>query len=399
MRNSLQEYTMNDPKQLVLTRPSFDGTEIGYLQECLKSGWVTQGPFVSRFEKLVARRHQISYALATTSCTAALHLATMALGLGPGDEVIVPSFTWVTSAHCAEYVGARPVFADVRADTFNLDPEAFEAAITRRTRAVVVVHLFGQAAELDRILAVAHKHSLHVIEDAACAIGTEYDGRPVGGWGNAGCFSFHPRKVVTTGEGGMVTTNDEMLARKVAIFRNHGHNANLGPAPSPQKPYIMGHFDHLGYNLRLSDILASVGVAQMAKLDHLLAERQQLAARYGELLANIEEIALPAVPARCGHTYQSFVVRVLKGGMPLRNRIMEQLAEKNIQTRPGTHAAHRLAYYRDKYHIHADQFPVAAASEGTTMTLPMFPGMTEADQVRVATCLGDALAKTNRAAA
>lgn len=390
---------MSEAKQLVITRPSFDGSEIGYIQQCLDSGWVTQGPFVSRFEKLVAERHQVPYALATTSCTAALHLATMALGLGSGDEVIVPSFTWVTSAHCAEYVGAKAVFADVRADTFNLDPQAFAAAITPRTRAVVVVHLFGQAAELDRILQIARKHSLHVIEDAACAIGTEYDGKPVGGWGDAGCFSFHPRKVVTTGEGGMVTTNDETLARKVGIFRNHGHNGNLGPTPSPQKPYIMGYFDHLGYNLRLSDILASVGVAQMAKLDHLLAERQRLAKQYRQLLASIEEIALPVVPPRCGHTYQSFVVRMVKGGMTLRNRIMEHLAAQNIQTRPGTHAAHRLAYYRDKYHIHPDQFPVASACEDTTMTLPMFPGMTEADQVRVATSVQEALVSTKKAAA
>src|SRR5262249_24045654 len=159
--------------------------------------------------------HQTRYALATTSCTAALHLATMALGLGPGDEVIVPAFTWVTSAHCAEYVGARAVFADVRAETFNLDPDAFAAAITPRTRAVVVVLPFGQAAELDRILAVAERPSLRVIEDAACAIGTTYDERPVGGWGHVGCFSFHPRKVITTGEGGMVTTNDKDLAQEV----------------------------------------------------------------------------------------------------------------------------------------------------------------------------------------
>ncbi len=390
---------MTDSKPMVLTRPCFDGEELKNFQECLDSGWVTQGPFVSRFEKLVAERHQTQYALATTSCTAALHLATQALGLGPGDEVIVPSFTWVTSAHCAEYVGARPVFADVRADTFNLDPEAFAAAITPRTRAVVVVHLFGQAAELDPILHNARKHSLHVIEDAACAIGTDYGGRPVGGWGQVGCFSFHPRKVVTTGEGGMVTTNDAELARLVAIFRNHGHNGQRSPAPAASKPYTMGCFDHLGFNLRLSDINACVGVAQMAKLDRLLAERQKLARHYRELLGKFEELALPKLAPKCGHTYQSFVVRVVQGGMSLRNWLMDHLAERRIQTRPGTHAAHRLDYYRDKYQIHEGQFPVAAASEDTTMTLPMFPAMTEADQVRVATSLEEALVKTKKAAA
>src|SRR5260370_19711934 len=222
---------MTDSKPMVLTRPCFDGEELKNFQECLDSGWVTQGAFVSRFEKLVAERHQTQYALATTSCTAALHLATQALGLGPGDEVIVPSFTWVTSAHCAEYVGARPVFADVRADTFNLDPEAFAAAITPRTRAVVVVHLFAQAAELDPILHNARKHSLHVIEDAASAIGTDYGGRPVGGWGQVGCFSLHPRQVRTTGEGGMRTTNNAELARLFPTFPNPAHTGQRSPPP------------------------------------------------------------------------------------------------------------------------------------------------------------------------
>lgn len=366
-------------KRMPVALPLFDSQEIGQLKACLDSRWVAQGPMTRRFELLMAERHKVKYALATTSCTAALHLAVLSLGLGKGDEVVVPAFTWITSASCAEYACAKAVFADVKPATYNLDPEAFAAAITPRTRAVVAVHLFGQAAEMGEILAIARRHSLYVIEDAACAIGTTYDGRPVGALGNIGCFSFHPRKVITTGEGGMVTTNDKMLAEKVSILRNHGASGIPGPETSPDKPYAMGRFDHIGFNLRLSDIQASVGIAQMAKLDSLLKERARLAKRYNELLKDIDELVLPVALPLCGHTYQSYVVRV-SSGKRARNRIMDYLDSQGIQTRPGTHAVHRLGYYAHKYKIRPEQFPAASACEDTTITLPLFPGMTEKQQ-------------------
>jgi len=373
-----------------ITEPSFDETEIALLRRCLDSHWVTQGPLTTEFERAFATRHNAKHALATTSCTAALHLATTALGLKAGDEVIVPAFTWVTSAHCAEYVGARAVFADIEADTFNLDPVALEAAITPATRAVVVVHLFGLAARIEEIVAIARRKGLLVIEDAACAVGTMYRGVPVGAIGDIGCFSFHPRKVITTGEGGMVTTARDDLAARVKSLRNHG---STGPArgADPTRPYTMSTFDLLGFNLRLSDIQASVGLAQMAKLDRLLAERSELARRYTELLAGVAEIATPVAPHGCGHTYQSYVIRVREGGRDLRNRVMDRLAERNIQTRPGTHAPFRLGYYVQKYGIPPDAFPNAAMAEDCTITLPIFPGMTEADQDLVASTLISAL--------
>lgn len=378
--------------QMPLTRPQFGQEELRNLSECLASGWVTQGPFVRRFEQLFAARHEVRHAIATTSCTSALHLAAMALDLKPGDEVVVPAFTWVTSAHAAEYVGARAVLADIDLDTYNLSPAAFEEAIRPRTRAVVVVHLFGLAAPMDELLAIARKRSLAVIEDAACAVGTTYDGRPIGALGDLGCFSFHPRKVITTGEGGMVTSDRDDLAERVASFRNHGATQAPGPDAGPPKPYMMGEFNHLGFNLRLSDIQGAVGVAQMARLDELLAERQSLAAEYRRLLASVDELKLPVVPPRCGHTYQSFVVRVLAGGLTRRNRVMERLAEHGIPTRPGTHAVHRLGYYRQKYGLESGQFPAAAAAEETTITLPMFPGMTDDDVRAVVDCVKSALA-------
>lgn len=375
-----------------LTAPSFDERELNLLRQTLASGWVTQGPMTSEFERLFAARHALKHALATTSCTAALHLSTLALGLKAGDEVIVPAFTWVTSAHSAEYVGAKAVFADVELETFNLDPAALEIAITPSTRAIVVVHLFGLAAKMDEILAIARRRSLAVIEDAACAVGTTYGGRSVGALGDIGCFSFHPRKVITTGEGGMVTTARDDLAARVKSFRNHGAT---GPAPGddPAKPYVMSTFNALGYNLRLSDIQAAVGVAQMAKLDDLLAERRARALRYTEALASVDELAAPTEPSRCGHTYQSYVIRVRKGGRARRNAIMDVLARENIQTRPGTHAAHRLGYYADKYGLQPGEFPRAAECEDTTITLPIFPGMTNSDQDRVVGLLKRSLAE------
>lgn len=365
---------------LPITAPQFDEHEMEVLRNCLGSGWVTQGPMTCEFERLFASRHQLQNALATTSCTAALHLSTLALQLQPGDEVVVPAFTWVTSAHSAEYVGAKAVFADVDLATFNLDPVAVEAAVTPRTRALVVVHLFGRAAPMDEIMAIAGRHDLAVIEDAACAVGTTYQGRPIGAIGDLGCFSFHPRKVITTGEGGMVTTNRRDLADRVKSLRNHGAT---GPAfgADPAKPYTMSTFDMLGFNLRMSDIQAAVGVAQMAKLDRLLAERRRLALRYSELLAGFEEIILPADDA--GHTYQSYVIRLADYDREKRNAIMERLAAAKIQTRPGTHAVHRLGYYANKYGLRPEQFPNACRAEDTTITLPIFPGMSEADQALV----------------
>jgi len=373
-----------------ITAPKFDDNELRLLKECLTSGWVTQGPFVQEFERLFGKRHQVEHALATTSCTAALHLATMAIGLGPGDEAIVPAFTWVTSAHCVEYTGAKAVFADVESETFNLNPQALQAAITPKTRAVVVVHLFGLSAKMDEIMAIAKRHRLAVIEDAACAVGTTYNGKPVGTIGDIGCFSFHPRKVITTGEGGMVTTNRADLADKVKSLRNHGTTGHPAGDPTVGKPYGMGTFNMLGYNLRLSDIQGSVGVAQMAKLDAILAERRRLAEAYTHLLEGVEGLAFPRAPAKCGHTYQSYVVRVTKGGKATRNKVMEFLGARKIQTRPGTHAVHRLGYYVTKYGIRAEEFPVAAACEDTTITLPLFPGMTDEDQQFVVSSLRDA---------
>jgi perosamine synthetase len=375
-----------------LTSPHFDERELELLRECLASGWVTQGPLTEKFERAVAEMHGVKHALATSSCTAALHLAMLALGLGPDDEVIVPAFTWITTANCAEYVGARAVFADVDADTFNLDPALFEEAITERTCAVIPVHLFGLAADMGPIGEIAGKHGIHVVEDAACALGTTYQGRPVGGFGDLGCFSFHPRKVVTTGEGGMVTCDDDGLAERVQSFRNHGSTGTpAGEQGDARRPWTMATFDVLGFNLRLSDIQAAVGIGQMEKAPALIAERRAAAQRYNELLSHIDTLVLPTSGDSEGHSYQSYVVRLAQGGREARNAVMEELEREGIETRPGTHAVHRLGYYARKYGLDPMEFPVAAMCEDTTITLPIFPGMTESDQRFVASKISSVL--------
>lgn len=379
-----------------ITQPCFGAEEVALVAQCLQSGWVTQGPFVDQFEALFAKRHQAQHALATTSCTAALHLAGVALNLGPGDEVLVPAFTWITSAHTAEYSGAKAVFVDVDLATYNLDAAQLESAVTPRTKAIVAVHLFGLAAPMAAVMAVARKHHLAVVEDAACAVGSTSQGQPVGALGDIGCFSFHPRKVITTGEGGMLTTNRADLAESLKSLRNHGATGTPVGA-DPSKPYTLAAYDRLGFNLRMSDIQAAVGVAQMARLDSLLAERRACAHRYNALLAPLAaqgDLVLPTESVGDLHSYQSYVVRVAQGGRDRRNRAMDHLASLGIQTRPGTHAAHRLGYFSNKYGIRAEAFPNACVAEDTTITLPIFPGMTQADSERVGQELAAGLAQS-----
>lgn len=377
-----------------LTSPKFGAEELDLVAKCLESGWVTSGPMVREFEAAMRVRHTVDHAIAVTSCTAALHLAMIALDLGPGDEVIVPAFTWVTSAHAARYAGAEVRFVDVDPATFNLAPDELSAAVNGRTKAIVAVHLFGLSADMDAVRSVAQRHGLAVVEDAACAIGTTWQGRPVGALGDIGCFSFHPRKVVTTGEGGMLTTDRADIATTLASLRNHGASPNLEDA---ETPWGMARFDALGFNLRLSDIQAAVGVAQMRRLDGLLAHRRATADLYRQALTGLEDLALPNAGAADGHSYQSYVVRLREGGRSRRNAVMLALKARGMETRPGTHAVHRLGYYRDRYGLVADDFPKAALCEDTTITLPLFPDMVEGDVGTVADTLRTALANRSHA--
>lgn len=377
----------SDKYNMKLTTPIFDKTELENIKDCLDSGWVTQGPFVARFEKQIASEHKVKYAIATTSCTAALHLSVIALGIKPGDEVIVPAFTWITSASCVEYVGAKVIFSDVDPDTYNIDPDALLSKITDKTKAIIVVHLFGFPAPMDEIMKIARDNSLMVIEDAACAIGASYKGKMVGNIGNIGCFSFHPRKIITTGEGGAITTDSETLAKLVTSLRNHGSTGISVSSHEITGPWSMAEFPNLGFNYRMSDIQASIGVAQMGKLKELVKERRRLAEIYNELLCNNKKIRTPRKSE--GHTYQSYVIKLADVVGKKRNMVMSGLENKGIETRPGTHAVHRLTYYRNKYNIKANEYPNASNCEDTTITLPLYPNMKEVEQNYVVNALNE----------
>jgi dTDP-4-amino-4,6-dideoxygalactose transaminase len=348
------------------------------VKEPLMNGWLTSGPQVREFERLFAERHRVKHALAVTSATTALHLALVALGVGPGDEVIVPAFTWVSTANVVQYCGATVVFADIDVSTFNMDPIDLKKRISGRTKAIIAVHLFGLCADMDAIREVAG--DIPIVEDGACAAGAAYKGVPAGALGRIGCFSFHPRKSVTTGEGGMVTTNDDGIAEMVGMLRNHGASISEEQRHHGAKPYILPDFNLLGYNYRMTDIQAAVGVIQMKKLDRFIDERERWASWYSEAVESIPWLKVP----RCGpaykHGWQSFVTMVDEERSPYsRNGIMERLQEMGVSTRPGTHAVHMLNHYSRNLGIKPSDYPGAMAANDLSMAIPLHNRMTSED--------------------
>ena len=359
--------------------------------EPLRSGWLVQGPKVRAFEAAWSAFTGAEHSIAVTSCTTALHLSLAALGFGPGDEAIVPAFTWISTANVVEHLGGRVVFADIDLATFNIDPAGIEALITPRTKVILPVHLFGLAAEMDAINAIAQRHGLWVVEDAACGFGSTFQEQHVGTFGNTGCFSFHPRKAITTGEGGMITTNDDQLAERLRRLRDHGAavsdlQRHLGP-----KPYLLADHPDAGYNQRMTDIQAALGAAQMQRAEAIVAERRQLAAVYDDAFGALDWLQTPSPGFIYGHGYQSYpclfqpknvhqAIRtsnyeMLNDVHQMRNSLMESLQKKGISTRPATHAVHMLSYYQNKYQLKPEQFPGAKAANDCSISLPLFHGM------------------------
>ena len=347
-------------------------------RESLINGWLTSGPKVREFEQLFAERHQVKYALAVTSATTALHLALVALNVGPGDEVIVPAFTWVSTANVVLYCGANVVFADVDPFTFNMDPDDLKKRITSKTKVIIPVHLFGLCANMDAIKAIAG--NIPLVEDGACAAGAAYKGTPAGALGTIGCFSFHPRKSVTTGEGGMITTNDDYFADVIGMLRNHGASISEEQRHHGPRPYILPDFNMLGYNYRMTDLQGAVGVVQIKKLDTFINEREKWATWYTQQLKDIPWLRTPQHSPEYKHGWQSFVTFVDESKAPYsRNEIMEKLQEQGISTRPGTHAVHMLNYYAEKYDIKPFDYPGAQAANDFSMSIPLHNRMVAED--------------------
>ena len=347
-------------------------------KEPLMTGWITSGPKVREFEELFAQKHQVKHAFAVTSATTALHLALVALGVGKDDEVIVPAFTWVATANVVLYCGASVVFVDVDPNTFNLDPNDLKDKVTSNTKAIIPVHLFGLCADIDAIKEIAP--GIPLVEDAACAAGAMYKGKFAGALGDLGCFSFHPRKSITTGEGGMITTNDDDLADKVSKLRNHGAEVSEEQRHHGPKPFILPDFNMLGFNYRMTDLQGAVGVVQIKKLDSFISERDEWANYYKRELKDIEWLRLPNFNGDYKPGWQSFVVFVDEPKSPYsRNEIMEKLQEEGISTRPGTHAVHMLNYYKELLNVQADDFPGAKAPNDFSMAIPLHNRMVKED--------------------
>ena len=373
-------------RPIPIATPSTGEEEWQALREPLESGWLTQGPKVAEFETGFAARHEVAHALATTSCTTALHLALAAHGIGPADEVIVPAFTWVATANAAAYCGAVPVFVDVDPVSFNIDVQALSDALSERTRAVIPVHLFGLCAEMDAVTA-AVREDVFVLEDAACAAGAVYHGRPAGGLGDAAAFSFHPRKSITTGEGGMVTTNDRALAARAEILRNHGASIPEETRHRSERPHLMADFNELGFNYRMTDLQAAIGIVQLGKLDALVAERDRWAKWYSAELSGVEWLRTPQAPEDGVHGWQSYVCTVGHDAPLGRDEIMDRLSADGISTRPGTHCVPALGVWREAAAFEPGRFPVAEELERSTLALPLHGRMESDDFARVVAAL------------
>ena len=357
---------MNE-RRIWLARPQAGDEELAEVRAVLESGILTQGPKVAELERTVGDLVGVPHAFATTSATTALHLSLVAAGIGPGDEVLVPDFTFPATANVVVQQGATPVLVDVDLDTFAIDPEDLEARITPRAKAVMPVHPFGLPADMPAVMAIANQHGLTVIEDAACSLGATIGGRQTGGIGLAGCFSFHPRKSITTGEGGMITTSDDDLAGRIAILRSHGGVREGGRF----------RFEAAGFNYRMSDILAAVGVAQLRRLADFLATRRRVAGWYDARLAGWASLRPPITPDGRTHTYQSYVV-LLEETVD-RDAIIDALAADGIETTIGTYALHAEPFFAGTYGHRPGDRPRSWRAYRTSIALPLHGGMTEAD--------------------
>jgi dTDP-4-amino-4,6-dideoxygalactose transaminase len=391
-----------------IAKPVLGEAEAAAARRAILSGWVTQGPEVAAFEQEFAAAVGAQHAVAVSSCTTALHLALHAAGVGPDDEVVTVSHSFIATANAVRYCGATPVFVDIELGTFNMDPALVEAAITPRTKAVLCVHQVGMPCDLAAIVPIARRHGLPVIEDAACAAGSEIrwhgewqaSGRP---HGDVACFSFHPRKLLSTGDGGMLTTGSGEQAAQFRLLRHHGMSLS-DAARHHATQVVTESYDIVGFNYRLTDIQAAIGREQLKRLPAIVARRRELAGRYHERLSAVDGIAIPPEPAWARTNWQSYAVRLTGGfahGSGSRNqdppygtqqRVMQQLLDQGIATRRGVMNAHAESAYRPGTWRAPAGLARSEQARDTAIILPLFHDMTESEQDRVITALTAAVA-------
>ena len=358
--------------------PVLDGREAEYVAECMATSWISSiGRFITEFEAGFAAFCGVKHAVAANNGTTALHLALVALDLQPGDEVIVPDLTYIASANAVTYCGAKPVFVDCDPATFNLDPERLEAAVTPATRGIIPVHLYGHPCDMDPITAVAERHGLWVLEDAAEAVGASYKGRRTGSLGRAATFSFFGNKIITTGEGGMITTDDDELAARLRLYRGQGMDL--------QRRYW---FPVVGYNYRMTNVAAAIGLGQLERVDHHLAARRRVAGWYDERLARLDGRILRPITANWAeHSFWMYTVQLAEGGAAERDAVMAAMDAESVETRPVFYPMHQMPPYAD----HRPDTPNAVRCAARGINLPTHGRLTEADVDRVAAALERAL--------
>ena len=363
-------------RTIPIAKPYLTDEDAQLAYETILSGWVTQGPKVREFEREFAGYVGSKHAIAVSSCTAALHLALIVAGIREDDEVVCPSLSFLATANAVQYVGARPVFAEIDPETYNLDVKDVEARITEKTRAIILVHQIGMPGAIDDFTELCKKYNLHLIEDAACGIGSEYQGKKIGSHSELVCFSFHPRKVITTGDGGMICTSNDSYAERLRLLRQHGMSVN-DRTRHESKTVIIEDYVEVGYNYRMTDIQAALGIQQLKKLDWLVNERRKIALRYIEAFSDIDALCLPFEPEGSLSNYQSFSVYLNENCQIQRDELMQCLLDKGIATRAGVMTAHRTAAYKNLYG--ETHLPLSEKACDRSILLPLYVPMAEED--------------------
>ena len=395
-----------------VTKPYFTDEELSFISESLETGWVAQGPKVAEFEKQIAKHEGVAEGVATTSCTTALHLALVTQGLKEGMDAIVPAFTFVATENAIVMTGATPVMCDIDRRTFNIDIAKLREIIDTKYKkkegklinkktgnllwGIVPVHEFGLCCDIYEVNKVARDNDLLVVEDAACALGAKIGEVHQGAFGNTSCISFHPRKSITTGEGGMILTDDSTLAKRMRELRTHGSTVSAD-ARDKGKGFLLPEFNEAGFNYRMTDIQGAMGLSQVKKLDYIIDEKRKGAEVYNELIPEmLSEFVIPFVPEGFYHTYQSYVCMLdierlgidsIEEGGNYRNSLLQKLEDIGIATRQGTHAVHMLGYYAKRFGYAPEDFINAYACDRLSITLPLYVGISRDDQKDIITSI------------